>query len=65
MEIWSTKERSGLKRDLNIICIQVLGEDVGIEKPVQRSQPRRESQGVPGTSRGAGVPERRTSFLCS
>lgn len=52
MEVWSTKERSGLEKALHITCIQLLVDDEGIEKPVQRSRPRRESQGAPAPSRG-------------
>lgn len=32
------EERSGLERDLNIICIQILMEDMGGEKPTQKEK---------------------------
>lgn len=38
MEFWGTEERSGLERDLNIICIQMLMEGVGIEKATKNEE---------------------------
>lgn len=39
-EVGSTEGRSGLERDLNVICIQMLRElnTMGVEKPTQKEK---------------------------